>query len=436
MKIAKIIASTFFWILPIISFAQRITIPLIDKVGFNPIGQETILGEKVNDINLFKGLDSLKIKSFKIKKITFYKVQEEVERMILDGLPKEEIVKWVKKYRNTSYIQYIQMPKNHIAFLDGIDSNGRIHFIMDANNNYSFSDDKEYIFDTTKTIKDYPIVYGSFDYFDGTTINKISVPFRIDAYAYLRPIVYSYPNRKDTLKDTRLSLQAYKEGNLRIGKLNYVFTLVNRNMFVYKNEPFEISVQATSENQSSNDRPYIYKSTQLLDINNKLYKIDSLRNNKLYLRFIKKINYGATVGSTAPIIEGRDLITGKYFSLKNKRNSFLLINFWGTWCHPCIKELPALKNFQKKYKNITIVSIAADLPEDTARLKLIINDNELNWPQLWTHRNITNSGVLWDYKVKKFPTTVLIDPEGKIVFNGEGLNVIRKIELYLDRNKE
>ncbi|TXI31907.1 MAG: hypothetical protein E6Q58_04620 [Niabella sp.] len=76
------------------------------------------------------------------------------------------------------------------------------------------------------------------------------------------------------------------------------------------------------------------------------------------------------------------------------------------------------------------------MPEDTARLKLIINDNELNWPQLWTHRNITNSGVLWDYKVKKFPTTVLIDPEGKIVFNGEGLNVIRKIELYLDRHKE
>ncbi|HRB52031.1 MAG TPA: hypothetical protein PKX63_09660, partial [Niabella sp.] len=98
-------------------------------------------------------------------------------------------------------------------------------------------------------------------------------------------------------------------------------------------------------------------------------------------------------------------------------------------------ELPALKDLHLKYKNVLFLSIAADLPKDTAKLKTLIQEKNLLWPQLWVHRNIRKTGVLWDYKVAAFPTTFLIDPDGKIVLRGETETILTEIDQYLKLKK-
>ena len=416
------------------SHCQKIKIPLIDRIGFNFIPQEILSGEKVRDNSLYKGIDSTKYKEYTVKKIVFYKLQEEVNDMVSTNVPEDKAKRWLLKYADTAYIQYRQMRENHAAFLNGVDHKGQIHFIMDANNNQRFDDDKHFIFDTSNSKKTYPVVYVNYKYYDGRHLKQISVPYRVDAYAYLQPIVYSYGNRRDTLRSTRLNFYSYKEGIYQLGKNKYMFNLVSPHMFVYKKDSFDISVQSTTSNRQIKGNPFIYKSTQLLEFNNALYRIDSLRDNILYMHLVERLKYGSTAGSTAPPIEGTDIMNNNYFSLREKRDSYVLINFWGSWCYPCIKELPILKNLQKKYKNISFLSIAADKPEDTVKLKTLIREKNLPWIHLWVNRSIIDRGVLWDYKINAFPTTILIDPSGKIILRGEGRNVLDQIDSIMSSN--
>lgn len=413
------------------SNAQNITIPLTDKIGNSLIGQVALYGEKVKEMNLYSGFDSLLFKKFSIKTISFYKVQDEVESMLSNGVPENRIKAWLSKYRDTSYVLYKKMPKNKIAFIDAVDNNGKVHFILDGNNNYRFDDDQHFIIDTSSIKKEYPIVYANYEYYNGRILKNISVPYKINVYAYLTPVIQYYADHIDTLKDSRLLHQAYKEGILKIGKNKYLIQLVNRNMFVYNKDSFDISIQLIQNNKSVQLHPYIYKSSQLIELKNALYKIDSLSNNKLYIHLVRKIKYGSLIGMDAPIIEGTDLMTNQYFNLKKKRNNYVLLNFWGSWCQPCIKELPALVELNKKFKNITFASIATDLPEDTVKLKKLIREKNLSWTHLWVHRNQINSGILWDYKIKAFPTTILIDPNGKIIFRNEGAEALEEIKQYL-----
>ncbi|TXH20237.1 MAG: TlpA family protein disulfide reductase [Chitinophagaceae bacterium] len=418
-----------------ITFCQQIQIRLTDKIGISSIGQETFLGEKVKDISGYTGFDSLKYKQFVIKKITFYQLQNDVEYMILKNTPVDKVKGWLIKYGDTSYVSYRSMPKNHVAFLDAVDSYGRIHFIMDANNNHRFDDDKEYVFDTADIKKEYPLVHANFEYYDGKNLKQITVPYRVNAYAYLNPIIYAYANHADTLKSTRLDFQSYKEGIYQSGKSKFVFHLVNKNMFVYKNNSFDIAVQPVTNKKNINDQPFIYKSTDLMEFNTGLYKIDSLSNNILYLNLVEKLQYGGNIGAMASLIEGKDIMNGSYFDLKKKRKNYILINFWGSWCAPCIKELPALKELHKKYKNVSFLSIATDFPKDTVKLKTLIQEKKLSWPQLWIHRDTKKQDLLWDYKITAYPTTILIDPEGKIVLRGTGSAILTEIDHYLGLKK-
>ena len=49
---------------------------------------------------------------------------------------------------------------------------------------------------------------------------------------------------------------------------------------------------------------------------------------------------------------------GQKFDLNDFKEKYVLLDFWGTWCGPCIKLIPDLKQLQKKYKDLVIVSIA------------------------------------------------------------------------------
>jgi thiol-disulfide isomerase/thioredoxin len=99
-------------------------------------------------------------------------------------------------------------------------------------------------------------------------------------------------------------------------------------------------------------------------------------------------------------------------SLTSLRGRYVYINFWGTWCAGCVEQLPYLKTLygQLDKSRIEFVSIAChDTP---ARLTAFLARQPLAWPQVLA----TGPNALADpYKVNSFPTTVLLDPRGKII---------------------
>lgn len=305
---------------------------------------------------------------------------------------------------------------------------------MDANNNQRFDDDQEYIFDTTSTERHYPEVNVNFDYFNGRTIQPITVPYTVNVYSSRFPPMFIDGKKMERL--VHMGCPLYKEARYTSGRSEYVFHVTTNYMGVYKNVPFKLAIQLISKNDTIENYPYNYISTEILEFNQGLYKIDSLSKDTLYLNKIENTLYdGGRQGSMAHEISGEGIMDSKPYSLRKQRGKYTVINFWGSWCTPCIEELPELKALQEKYNKISFLSVAADYPRDIPALKKLITDNNLTWPQLSFDRSKLREGVLYNYKIQAFPTTILVDPNGKIVVRGRSASALKEIDNYLIEKK-
>lgn len=121
-------------------------------------------------------------------------------------------------------------------------------------------------------------------------------------------------------------------------------------------------------------------------------------------------------GKPAPAWKLKDL-EGKKVSLEDFKGKIVVLNFWATWCPPCVKEVPDFIALQKQYgaDGVAFVGVAVD--DDKKDLKKFIEKEGVNYPIL-----ISTDKVLKDYgDVGMIPTTFVIDREGKITAKHAGL---------------
>ena len=76
-------------------------------------------------------------------------------------------------------------------------------------------------------------------------------------------------------------------------------------------------------------------------------------------------------------------LTKETFDQTNRDNDTVIIDFWATWCGPCIVELPNVKKLydENKDKGFDIIGISAD--EDIADLQQLVQQEDLQWPQVF-----------------------------------------------------
>ncbi|MBS1737265.1 MAG: TlpA family protein disulfide reductase [Bacteroidetes bacterium] len=106
---------------------------------------------------------------------------------------------------------------------------------------------------------------------------------------------------------------------------------------------------------------------------------------------------------------------GNLIKLSDYKGNWLLIDFWASWCMPCIENLPVLRAFEKKYNHeqkLKILSISVDT--DKTKWKSAIKKHQMTWPQGTDLKGI-GYGIAYAYQVSAIPLYVLISPEGYIV---------------------
>lgn len=109
-------------------------------------------------------------------------------------------------------------------------------------------------------------------------------------------------------------------------------------------------------------------------------------------------------------------VNGDKVSLHDLKGKYIYIDFWATWCGPCIKEIPSLKKLEEKYKggNISFVSISFDKESDTEKWRNYVIDNDLTGIQLIADKK-NNDILSTAFNINLIPRFVFLDTIGNII---------------------
>lgn len=123
--------------------------------------------------------------------------------------------------------------------------------------------------------------------------------------------------------------------------------------------------------------------------------------------------YATKPGGVAADFEYPDH-TGKKVSLSGQKGKVVLVDVWATWCGPCKKEIPSLKQLEKEMhgKDIVIMSVSVDEEKDKEKWLKMIKDEELGGVQLFASGW---SKITKDYKITGIPRFMVFDKKGNVV---------------------
>ncbi len=198
----------------------------------------------------------------------------------------------------------------------------------------------------------------------------------------------------------------------------------------------EVAEKFVLENSTNAAGAYVLYRYCRIEDHRKLDSLYKLFNATLqattYLKNIRDKIKSLTAlipGKTVPIFT---TVTSdkKAFNLSDLKGQYVVLDFWGSWCMPCTKGFPKMKEYYRKYSNrIAFVGIACNDKESD--WKDAISKYELGWLHVFNPEGADNLAV--KYNVEAYPTKILIDRDGNFIqaFKGEGEDFYQKLDALI-----
>jgi thiol-disulfide isomerase/thioredoxin len=120
------------------------------------------------------------------------------------------------------------------------------------------------------------------------------------------------------------------------------------------------------------------------------------------------------VGRAAPPFQ-LPSITRQSVDLATYRGKVVMLDFWATWCGPCIAAMPKVQALQSRYKKqgVTVLGILVDASNNAARAQGILDRQQVSYLNL-----LDNSKVKKLYQVSSYPRYIIINKKGTVTFDG------------------
>ena len=116
------------------------------------------------------------------------------------------------------------------------------------------------------------------------------------------------------------------------------------------------------------------------------------------------------------VLEFMDAISGSPVSIQRLKGKVVVVDFWATWCGPCVAEMPRMKALYAEYKNKGVQFIGVSLDQSGSgldKLMAFVEENGITWPQYY-------QGAGWDsefsksWGIRSIPAVFVVDQQGKV----------------------
>ena len=120
-------------------------------------------------------------------------------------------------------------------------------------------------------------------------------------------------------------------------------------------------------------------------------------------------NASASQRATAPDFTLKAL-SGVNLRLAEQRGDIIVLNFWASWCGPCIQEMPELDKLARKYQPLGVQIWGVNVEADSSAAQKYLSKTRVEFPILFD----TENSVSESYQVQAMPTTVIINKDGDV----------------------
>jgi len=115
-------------------------------------------------------------------------------------------------------------------------------------------------------------------------------------------------------------------------------------------------------------------------------------------------------------------LQGDYLSLEELAGKVVVLDFWGTWCPPCVEAVPTLKRLHKKFADQPVVMVAISSDSDGAKWRTFVEEKKMEWPQYLDQGYKMRRA----FQVNVYPTYIVIDREGVIRYRGSNADFLEE----------